>query len=421
MSIYSVSQVTGYIRQLLEADGFLADLYVTGEVSNLSKAASGHHYFTLKDAESQLRCVMFRNGHGAEFLAHGALVTIHGKAGVYQPRGELQIVGDLVQPEGVGELHMRFLQLKAKLETEGLFDPTRKRPLPKFPKRVAVITSRTGAVWHDIQNVVRRRYPLVELVLVHTPVQGDQAPPGVVSALKTANQVSDIDVIIVARGGGSLEELWAFNEEVVARAIHASRIPVVSAIGHETDTTIADFVADVRAPTPSAAAELVVPDRLALKRRVAELQEASRGLMTEQVRESRDQLRNSLTRLDHRAPDIVPLRQRIDELLRAAAAVIARDLAVSREQVNSKSLQLSAMHPVNTLSRGYALVERTRDGRLVQRTSDVQPGEALGIQIADGKLDAQVVGTPTVVPQVKPAPPRIKRLKAPTEQMPLFR
>ncbi|MBI3743635.1 MAG: exodeoxyribonuclease VII large subunit, partial [Chloroflexi bacterium] len=290
-------------------------------------------------------------------------------------RGELQIVADLVQPEGVGELHIRLLQLKAKLEAEGLFDPSRKRPLPKFPKRVAVITSRTGAVWHDIQNIVRRRYPLVELVLVHTPVQGDQAPPGVVSALQTANQVSDIDVIIVARGGGSLEELWAFNEEAVARAIHASRIPVVSAVGHETDVTIADYVADVRAPTPSAAAELVVPDRLALKRRLVELQEASHSLVAEQVRQARDLLRHSLTRLDHEAPDVVPLRQ----------------------------------------------LERTRDGRLVQHTSDVQAGDALGIQVADGKVDAQVVGTPTIAPQVKPAAPRIRRLKAPTEQMPLFR
>ncbi|MCH8192047.1 MAG: exodeoxyribonuclease VII large subunit, partial [Chloroflexi bacterium] len=284
MAVHTVSEVVTYVRGVLDRDAFLADLYITGEISNLTRAPSGHCYFTIKDSESQLRCVMFRPAPGAEFLEQGVKVTAHGRISIYSVRGELQYVADLVQPEGVGELHMKFLQLKAKLEEEGLFDSSRKRPLPSYPKRIAVVTSRTGAVFHDIQTVLSRRYPLVELVLVHTLVQGDQAPGGIVSALKTVNQEPGIDVVVVARGGGSLEELWAFNDEAVARAIYASRVPVVSAVGHETDETIADYVADVRAPTPSAAAELVTPDRVELQRRILDLQAAARGSLAERLR-----------------------------------------------------------------------------------------------------------------------------------------
>ncbi|MSQ41366.1 MAG: exodeoxyribonuclease VII large subunit, partial [Dehalococcoidia bacterium] len=268
MPVYAVSQITAYLQASLESDDFLRDVWISGEVSNLSASGAGHMYFTLKDNAGQLRCVMFRSQRGREFLEKGAAVLAHGAISFYQTRGDLQFYVDLVQPAGVGELTLKLEQLKVKLQEEGLFEPSRKRSLPPFPHKIAVVTSPTGAVWHDIQNVIRRRYPLVELALAPTPVQGGQAAERIVEALQTVNQESDVDVVIIARGGGSLEELWPFNEEVVARAIYASRIPVVSGVGHETDVTIADLVADLRAPTPSAAAELVVPDKRQLQAEV---------------------------------------------------------------------------------------------------------------------------------------------------------
>ena len=393
MAVHTVSEVVTYVRGVLDRDAFLADLYITGEISNLTRAPSGHCYFTIKDSESQLRCVMFRPAPGAEFLEQGVKVTAHGRISIYSVRGELQYVADLVQPEGVGELHMKFLQLKAKLEEEGLFDSSRKRPLPSYPKRIAVVTSRTGAVFHDIQTVLSRRYPLVELVLVHTLVQGDQAPGGIVSALKTVNQEPGIDVVVVARGGGSLEELWAFNDEAVARAIYASRVPVVSAVGHETDETIADYVADVRAPTPSAAAELVTPDRIELQRRILDLQAAAHGSLAERLRRHREEVRYAVSRLHFRAPDVAAHRQRVDELTRAATAAIGGAVMIVREQLRGKALQLATLNPSKTLARGYAVVERRADGGIVSRVAQAPPGEGLVIEVSDGRLTADVTGS----------------------------
>ncbi|MCH7554163.1 MAG: exodeoxyribonuclease VII large subunit [Chloroflexi bacterium] len=418
MPVYTVTQIAQYLRQLVDSDDLLADLYITGEVSNASASAAGHHYFTIKDADSQLRCVMFKGGVGGEHLQQGASVTIHGRMGFYQVRGELQLYVDMVQPEGVGELHMKFLRLQTKLEAEGLFEQSRKRPLPAFPKRIAVVTSRTGSVWHDIQQVIARRYPLVELLLAHSPVQGDQAPPGVVAALEAVNRAPDIDVVILARGGGSLEELWAFNEETVARAIYASRVPVVSAIGHETDTTIADFVADVRAPTPSAAAEIVAPDRRDLHQRIAEVALALTGAVHYQVRDLRDQVQVAAHRLDRLAPDVTVLRQRVDELSRAAGALLERELALRREQVGSRSLQLEALRPENTLNRGYALVTLEDGGGLVSEVGQVGPGDFIGVRVSDGSFKGRVEGASGVS---RPSDhSKGKPKKKADEQMPLF-
>ena len=423
MPIYSVSQVTKYVRDLLDADSLLREVYVTGEVSNVTRSAAGHCYFTLKDADSQLRCVMFRTGAvGMDVIQHGALVTATGRVSIYLPRGDLQFIASVVQPEGVGELHMEFLRLKAKLEEEGLFDPSRKRPLPAFPKRIAVVTSRTGAVWHDIQNIVRRRYPLVELALAHTLVQGEHAPEGIVAALRAANAARGIDVIIVARGGGSLEELWAFNDERVARAIHASRVPVVSAVGHETDFTIADFVADVRAPTPSAAAELVVPRRADLAQRVADLAVGARSVVVDLVRDRRGDLRHGVMQIAALAPDIDARRQRLDDLTRSAAAALQREFSLWREQVRSHGRQLAALEPSATLARGYAVVERTADGLAVTRVAQVAPGDALAIHLSDGRLPV-VAGTgpgPAPITPAAAVPPKRRAPKRPAPQMPLF-
>ena len=263
-NIYSVSQLSSYTKQTLERDAVLQDLWVSGEVANLARPGSGHSYFSIRDGKATMRCVMFRNSRGMNYLDNGAAIILHGRVSIYEQRGDLQIIADIAQPEGVGELQLRLEQLKLQLEQQGLFDQSRKRTLPRFPTKIAVVTSPTGSVWHDIQNVVRRRYPLVELAIAPAPVQGEDAAPMLVDAIESAGDEPDVDVIIVARGGGSLEDLWAFNEEAVARAIFACPLPVVSAVGHETDYTIADMVADLRAPTPSAAAELVVPDRAEL-------------------------------------------------------------------------------------------------------------------------------------------------------------
>ena len=267
MAIYSVSQVTRYLRELLESDPQLNDLWVAGEVSNLTTSQAGHIYFTLKDSTAQLRCVMFRNNNaGSRLLANGALVVAHARISFYEARGEVSVISDAVMPEGTGPLYLELERLKAKLQAEGLFDESRKRPLPPFPKMLGVVTSSTGAALQDIRKVLQSHYPMVEVLLAPTLVQGEGAAEGIVAALHTLNQDGRADAIIVARGGGSLEELWPFNEEIVARAIHASAIPVISGVGHERDVTIADLVADVRAPTPTAAAEMAVPNMVALSR-----------------------------------------------------------------------------------------------------------------------------------------------------------
>ena len=417
MPVYTVTQVARYVRDTVEADQILADLYVTGEVSNFSRAASGHCYFTLKDSDSQLRCVAFRETTGAELLDNGVAVTAHGRISFYQARGDLQFYPDQVQPEGVGELYMEFLRLREKLEGEGLFDESRKRPLPAFPRRIAVVTSRAGAVLHDIQNIISRRYPIVELLFLHTPVQGDQAAEGIISAFKTLGLEKDVDLVILARGGGSLEEMWAFNQEAVARAIHASHVPVVTAVGHETDTTIADYVADVRAPTPSAAAELVVPEMRDLKLRLVEHRRALGSQIMQHLGLHQDTLKHTLARLERLTPDLTTYRQRIDELTRAALALLQRQTLVMREQVHSRGLQLGSLHPRSTLSRGYALVERTADGHPVSRVADVNPGDGIGVQVSDGSFQGQVLGKRTAPLRT---PRRAKRGGPPVEQKPLW-
>lgn len=403
MPVYSVIQVAKYIKSSVDADRVLGNLYVTGEVSNFSRASSGHCYFTLKDGEAQLRCVKFRDDPGEEHLANGAAVTTHGRITFYPARGELQYYVDLVQPEGVGELYMQFLRVKATLESEGLFDPARKRPLPAFPRRIAVVTSLAGAVVHDIHNVLLRRYPMVELVLIHTPVQGDQAPLGIITALRTAAMEPGLDLVILARGGGALEEMAAYNREDVARAIHACPIPIISAVGHETDVTIADLVADLRAPTPSAAAELATPDVRVLHQRIAQFSRRLNDDVGSRATRQKTAVRHLKDRLNYLVPDLSTHRQRIDELLRAANAVLGREMDGLRERTNARMLQLDSLHPGNTLARGYALVDLAADGRAVVLPSDVKTGDAVNVRLAEGSFQA------TVTTKRNHATPRPKR------------
>jgi exodeoxyribonuclease VII large subunit len=392
----------------LETDHLLSDLLVVGEVSNLRVSAAGHSYFTLKDGQAVLNCVMFKGQPGANLLANGASVSTHGHISFYEPRGSTDYVVDLAMSDGVGALGLELERLKVRLEAEGLFEESRKRPLPQFPQVVGVVTSPSGAVFHDIQNVIRRRYPLVELVLSPTQVQGDDAAPKIVAAIEALNREGHSDVIIVARGGGSLEELLPFNEEMVARAIYASRIPVVSAVGHETDVTIADLVADLRAPTPSAAAELVVPDGAILRQELADLAQRSQRAMVYQIEQRRGDVAGLARRLESGLPDLETWRRRVDDLGRAVHHSLNNCLKMSRLEVTSLERRLRALDPAATLRRGFSVVQRTDNNDVVTSTSQVANGDALTITVADGDIPA----TAGAIPARPPAPHKKRKASA---------
>ena len=388
MPVYSVSQVTGHLRQALESDPLLGDLWVIGEVSNLRVSSSGHSYYTLKDDHSLLNCVMFRGQPGSELLANGAAVSAHGRVTFYEPRGSTDFMVDLAMPEGVGELSLELERLRLRLETEGLFEESRKRPLPSFPGVVGLVTSPAGAVFHDVENVIRRRYPLAELVLSPTPVQGEGAAPLIAAALERLDRDGRADVIIIARGGGSLEDLWPFNEEKVARAIYACRTPVVSAIGHETDYTIADYVADVRAPTPSAAAELVVPDQDALRRQMAELADQSRRAVAYLLEGKRNTLAGLLRRMEMGLPSLETWRRRVDDLGRVAHSGAEARLRLTKSMVDGLEHRMRALDPMATLSRGFSVVENLSTGQVVTSAARVAAGDPLAITVTDGTIPA---------------------------------
>ena len=387
-SVYTVSQVTAYLRESLEGDPILSDLFVVGEVSNLRVSAAGHSYFTLKDGQAVLNCVMFKGQAGSELLANGAEVSTHGRISFYEPRGSTDYMVDLAMPEGVGELALELERLRVRLEAEGLFEESRKRPLPAFPQVIGVVTSPAGSVFHDIQNVLARRYPLVELLLSPSQVQGNSAAANLVSAIERLNQDGRADVIILARGGGSLEELWPFNEEAVARAIYASRIPVVSGVGHETDLTIADLVADLRAPTPSAAAELVVPDGGALRQELVELIERSRRAMTHQQETRVRTVSDMARRLAAGLPDLATWRRRVDDLARGMQQKMSAGLNLTQLQVASLEQRLQALDPAATQQRGYSVVQLADTGEVVRSTKQVNQGDGLNITVADGQIPA---------------------------------
>ena len=348
--VHTVSQVAVYLKDKLESDGLLSRLTVQGEIANLRTVASGHSYFTLREDGSSIRCVMFRGRAGQEYLEDGQEILAGGNFTFYPPSGEANMHIAVVLPVGAGALALELARLRQQLAVEGLFDPSRKRPIPVFPRVIGVVTSPSGAVWQDIQNVVMRRYPLAELRLAPTSVQGDAAAEQIAAAVRSLNDEGVADVIIVARGGGSLEDLWCFNSEAVARAIFASGIPVVSGVGHETDTTIADDVADSRAPTPSAAAELVTPDRNQLMAGIFGARQQMTSVMAGHV----DRLRSSALfqqqRLQRRAPDVASMRRRVDEYAeRATASIRHRHTLIGRD-VATLLGKLGTLNPADTLA-----------------------------------------------------------------------
>lgn len=389
-AIYTVSQLSSHTKQTLERDSALQDLWVSGEVSNLARPGSGHSYFSIRDGKATMRCVMFRNSRGAHYLDNGAAIILHGRVSIYEQRGDLQIIADIAQPEGVGELQLKLEQLKLQLDREGIFDQSRKRELPRFPTKIAVVTSPTGSVWHDIQNVARRRYPLVELALAPSPVQGEDAAPLISEALQAAGSEPGVNVVIVARGGGSLEDLWAFNEEAVARAIFACPVPVVSAVGHETDFTIADMVADLRAPTPSAAAELVVPDKADLIAFAIGAAQSMDASISRQVTSGIDAVKQLDGRLNNSLPDLDTLRMRIDDRLRSARQTIAHMLTLGSERTENLKLRLESLSPYDTLRRGYAIVQRQDDGSVITASGQAGSGDTIDITLTNGSIEAEV-------------------------------
>jgi exodeoxyribonuclease VII large subunit len=392
LGTWTVSQLTDHIKEVLEFDAELQDVWLEGEVSNLTQSSAGHLYFTLKDSDAALNCVMWRSAAGrlGWLPQQGDALVAHGRVSVYPARGVYQLYVDQLRPAGLGDLHARFEELRDRLRAEGLFDVERKRPCPPFPRILGVVTSPQAAALRDVLNVLRRRYPLVQVLLAPTLVQGDQAPAQIVSALQVLDACDDVDLILLVRGGGTLEELWAFNDERVARAIAACRHPIVSGVGHETDFTIADFVADLRAPTPSAAAELAVPDQDELRQRLqvwAGQLDATMDRRQRQAREVLGQQQRTLQRLSPQAR-IDTGRQRLDELVRRGSRALAHGLALRRSGVAGFHARLAALSPGATLQRGYAIVRQTESGTVVRSVQQVQTGDRLAIQVQDGDFGA---------------------------------
>jgi len=434
--VLTPSSLNRLVRDLL--GDALPQVWIEGELSNVAKPASGHLYFTLKDSGAQVRCAMFKmKASVLRFRpVDGMQVLLRAKVGLYEPRGEFQLVAEYMEPAGEGALQREFEQLKARLDAEGLFDPARKRALPRYARRIGVVTSATGAAIRDVLSVLARRWPLADVEILPVPVQGREAPPAIVAMLRKASASARYDVLLLARGGGSLEDLWAFNDEAVARAIHASAVPVVSAVGHEIDFSIADFVADLRAPTPSAAAELLVPDAVAVDRHLRQLQQrlatlqqrrmqgnaqrvdhllarlqAQRpqarlqrdrerlvhlhrrllGAMREQQQRRQSQLDRARSRLlgQHPQQRLPLLRHRLGELTQRLRHAIERRLERDRLTLQQAARALHTVSPLATLERGYAILF-DEAGKVLRSTQGVEAGTALRARLADGELGLRV-------------------------------
>ncbi len=390
----SVSELTSYLSELLEASPPFADLWVQGELSEFKRhAPSGHCYFSLKDEGTMLRGVMWRSSavRMSELPRAGDLVLAHGRLAFYAPRGDLQLYIDLFVPAGIGLLNARFEELKERLATEGLFAVERKRPLPALPRRIGIVTAPGGAALQDLLSILERRCPLVEVLVVPCLVQGERAPASIVAALRQI-YASKVDLVILARGGGSLEDLWAFNDEQVARAVYGSPVPLITGVGHETDTTIVDYVADLRAPTPSAAAELAVPELAELSERCAYLRDSLDGLLGAILASRRSDLAQALRSTSRHAPSrrLARDRQQIDELSRRLVRAVSGADELRQADLAGLVGRLRTLSPRATLARGYAVVRRTEDGLVVTTPTQVPPTSQLRITLRDGELGATV-------------------------------
>ncbi len=393
----TVSEITRYLRELFESDEILQEVWVQGEISNLSRPASGHIYFTLKDQTSALKCVIWKQTAWRIplTLQNGMAIEAHGAIGVYERDGQYQLYADAVRLTGEGALYQEYLRLKARLEAEGLFGIERKKPLPELPGAVGVVTSATGAALQDILNTLRRRFPLVEVVLAPCAVQGEEAPPQIVNAIRGLNLEPGVDLILVARGGGSLEDLWAFNDERVVRAIADSELPVITGIGHETDFTLSDFAADVRAATPTAAAEQAVPDRAELREQFVTVSNLLASVWQKRYNQERGQVVDTGRGLELQSPAwrVRNDLQRLDELQTRLSQRQHYRLDLLHESASGLQKRLISLSPTSVLKRGYAIV-RTTGGELVKSVRQVHKEDVLDIRVTDGTILSQVMTEP---------------------------
>jgi len=391
--VFSVSELNGYIKNLIDSDGMLSGVYVRGELSNYKMYPSGHHYFTIKDAEASLRCVMFRSSAlKLRFKPKdGMSVVVFGRLSVYPRDGAYQLYANEITPDGVGDLYIAFEQLKEKLFSEGLFDERHKKPLPRFPKVIAVITSSAGAAVRDIIRILKTRWPMAKVLVAPVRVQGVEAPPEIVAAIRYVNEFNLADLIITGRGGGSIEDLWPFNDERVARAIFHSTIPVISAVGHEPDITIADFVADLRAATPSNAAELAVPDISDMRDILDAMEIHIRQAINRDLKSKRQWLAVSANKRVLQSPKyyIDDKRLLIDHSHDRLCAAIQGKLLRNRERYGRLAAALDAMSPLKVLGRGYAIA-RKDDGLLIKQASDVKPGDRVTVRLKKDEIKCTV-------------------------------
>ena len=393
VNVYSVADLTAYIRAVLESNENLMDVWVTGEISNLSMPKSGHVYFTLKDVNASLRCVIWRDQasrlKGA--MRDGMAVEVHGYISVYEQGGQYQLYVDGMRAAGEGLLYQEFLRLKAALEAEGLFDVERKRPLPRLPRVIGIVTSPTGAALQDMLNTLRLRYPLAEVVLSPATVQGDDAPPQIAAAIEALNRVVQPDVILVARGGGSLEDLWAFNDERVVRAVAASQAPVISGVGHETDFTLTDFAADLRAPTPTGAAVAAAPDKSDMLAELAGWELRLRQDMQDTLNQMTLDLNQRGNRLERQSPvwQVREGMQTVDAYSQRLQQQIVFYMKSQQTALETQRNRLAALDPAQVLKRGYALV-RAQDGSFIKSVEQVKLGQDITVQVSDGSIEAAV-------------------------------
>jgi len=391
--VFTISELNSYVKKLLEADNTLTRVYVKGELSNYVVYSSGHHYFSMKDASGRLKCVMFK-GSASKLRfkpEDGMSVVAFGRVEVYQRDGVYQLIVSEITPDGVGDLYVAFEQLKEKLQKEGLFEDRFKKALPRFPKKIAVITSADGAAVQDIIRVLGSRWPMTEVILMPVRVQGVEAPPEIVAALEQANKESVADLIITGRGGGSIEDLWAFNDERVARAVFNSEIPVISAVGHEPDYTITDFIADVRAATPSNAAEIAVPDKLDVISRLKTADMRLQQAINRDLRQRRQRLLEISNRRVLQSPKyyIEDRRIQIDRSAERLISSMQRHVQNKRERYARLAASLDAMSPLKVLGRGYAIAQRD-DGVIIKTAADVQPGDRIKVKLQKDEINCIV-------------------------------
>jgi len=391
--VLSVSQLNRYVKSIIEQDMNLQTVFVQGEISNFTNHyKTGHFYMTVKDEYSSIKAVMFKSANmRLKFMPENAMsVIIRGRVAVFERDGQYQLYIDDMQPDGTGALSLAFEQLKTKLAKEGLFDTERKKPVPVYPERVGVVTSPTGAAIRDIINVISRRFPLAEIVLCPVAVQGEYAAPQIKAAIELFNECDAADVLIVGRGGGSVEELWAFNEEIVARAVAASEIPVISAVGHETDFTICDFVADLRAPTPSAAAELAVPDSFQQQEMLASFARRIGGAVYDKIGNERANVELKKAALQRLSPQnyIDTLRVRCDRASMTMDSVVKNSFALKSKEFASACAKLDALSPLKILARGYGVA--SKGGKIVSDIKSLEKGDVINLKLSNGEAECEV-------------------------------